>query len=371
MSRRPTAALAAVLISASIFSTAGVDFNVAGESAARRSAGLDFSVAGESAARRSAGGGALPARGGARPAPVRVLYAASLVNIIERDVAPAFARRSGTALLGRPGGSVALAHLIRDGLADADVFVSADPGVNRILAPRAGAPSVRWYLTFASTAMVVAYAPGSRFAALLRRAVDPGPAGTDRTRAWFRVLATPGLRLGRTDPALDPKGYRTLFVLHLAERYYREPGLTARLLGAADNPSQIFPEEALIGRLASGQLDAGFFYLVEAVAQHLPYIALPPAINLSDPAEAAAYAEATYVDPRGLTHRGAPILYTVTIPSSARNPDGAARFIAFLLGPEGRALLSARGLRTVPVLAGGEAAGVPAALRPFVAGPYH
>jgi len=314
-------------------------------------------------------------RAAAAAAPVRVLYAGSLVNVFERDVAPAFTRRTGIPVLGRAGGSTALAHLIRDGLAPADVFLSADPVVNQILAPRPGAPSVAWFLTFGSTSMVIAYAPGSRFAPALRQAVDPGPAGRAdpalQRGAWFRVLATPGLRLGRTDPALDPKGYRTLFVLRLAERYYHDPGLAARVLGDEENPSQIFPEEALLGRLDSGQLDAGFFYLVEAIARHLPYLTLPPALNLADPAFAAAYATATYIDPSGVTHRGGPILYTVTIPSSARNGEGAARFVAFLLGREGRGLLAARGILGAPILAGGRSADIPASLRPLVGGSYH
>ncbi|MHB8732168.1 MAG: extracellular solute-binding protein [bacterium] len=321
------------------------------------------------------GGGGAPEAVSAAPAPVRVLYAGSLVNVFERDLGPAFTRRAGIPFLGRAGGSTALAHLIRDGLARADVFVSADPAVNRLLAPQAGVPSATWFLTFGSTSMVVAYAPGSRFAPALRAAADPGPAGRSNPalqhRAWFRVLASPGLRLGRTDPALDPKGYRTLFVLRLAERYYGEPGLAGRLLGTEENPQQTFPEEALIGRLTSGQLDAGFFYMVEAIAQRLPYVTLPPALNLADPAFAASYAAVSYVDPKGVTYRGAPILYTVAIPTSARNADGAARFIAFLLGREGRGLLAARGILGVSVRAGGSRADVPASLRPFVAGPYH
>ncbi|HEV2360010.1 MAG TPA: extracellular solute-binding protein [bacterium] len=309
----------------------------------------------------------------AAEAPVRVLYAGSLVNIMERDLAPAFTRQTGIAVLGRAGGSTALAYLIRDGLVPADVFVSADPAVNTLLASGTGAPSVPWFLAFGSTTMVVAYAPGSPFAPRLGRAVDPGPgagSAASRSRAWFRILAAPGLRLGRTDPMLDPKGYRTLFVLRLAEQYYHEPGLAERLLGGDENTVQIFPEEALLGRLASGQLDAGFFYLVEAVAQHLPYIGLPPAINLGDPAWAAAYAKVSYADPKGRVHHGAPILYTVAIPSSARNAGGAVRFVGFLLGRDARALLAARGILAVPVRAGGEAAALPAPLRPFVTGRY-
>ena len=299
-----------------------------------------------------------PRGAGAAAGPIRVLYAGSLVNVFERDLGPAFTRASGIPVLGRAGGSTALAHMIRDGLVPADVFVSAEPGVNGILAPQAGAPSVSWYLTFGTTSMVIAYAPGSRFAPTLRI----GP--------WFHVLASPGLRLGRTDPALDPKGFRTILVAQLAEAYYHERGLAQRLLGPDENPSQIFPEEALVGRLTSGQLDVGFFYLVEAVAEHLPYVTLPPAVNLSDPEFAATYGAVSWVDSSGAKHTGAPIVYTVTIPSSARNPDGAARFVAFLLGREARALLTSRGILAVPVRAGGRTSEVPPSLRPFVTGPF-
>ena len=295
----------------------------------------------------------------AAAAPVRVLYAGSLVNVFERDLGPAFTRASGIHVLGRAGGSTALAHMIRDGLVPADVFVSAEPGVNGILAPQAGAPSVSWYLMFGTTSMVIAYAPGSRFAPALRI----GP--------WFQVLVSPGLRLGRTDPALDPKGFRTILLAQLAEAYYHAPGLVGRLLGPDENPSQIFPEEALVGRLTSGQLDAGFFYLVEAVAEHLPYVTLPPALNLSDPEFTATYATVSWVDSLGAKHTGAPIVYTVTIPSSARNPDGAARFVAFLVGPEARALLTSRGILGVPVRAGGRLSDLPSSLRPLVTGPFH
>jgi len=301
---------------------------------------------------------AVPCAGGA--APVRVLYAGSLVGLFEDGLAPAFTRATGLQVLGRPGGSVALAHLIRDRLERADVFVSADPGVNRLLRPSGSAPAAAWFLTLARSTVVIAYSPHSRFAAALR------DAAAGRV-PWYRVLASPGLRVGRTDPALDPKGYRTVLVLKLAEAYYRRPGLLGRLLGDPANPRQVFPEEELVGRLASGQLDAGFFYLTEALEQHLPYIALPDAINLGNPAFARAYAQATYTDPAGVVHRGAPILYTVTISSTARNPSGAVRFVQFLYSASGRALLAAHGLLPVPPRVGGDARAVPRPLRVLAA----
>ncbi len=62
---------------------------------------------------------------------------------------------------------------------------------------------------------------------------------------------------------------------------------------------------------------------------------------------------------------GAPIAYAVTIPSTARNSVEAERFIAFLLGPQGRAILAADDQPTVtPALVDHDAA-LPAALRPL------
>jgi molybdate/tungstate transport system substrate-binding protein len=303
------------------------------------------------------------APGAGAAAPLRVLYAGSLVALVEHDLGPAFTRTSGIAVQGRAGGSIALAHMILDGLQIPDVFISADPGVNRLLLRAGTGPSAPWFLTLARTTMVIAYSPQSRYAAAFRDAA----AGR---RAWYDVLAMPGVRLGRTDPRLDPKGYRTILTLRLAERYYHRPGLEARLLGAPENPAQTFPEEELVGRLDSGQLDAGFFYLTEVQEQHLPSIPLPDAINLGSVSMARTYAQVAYRDAAGHVHRGAPILYTVTIPSTARNLPGAIGFVQFLYSPEGRRMLDAHGLLAAPVLVGGDPRTVPPTLHPLEQGTY-
>lgn len=307
-------------------------------------------------------GSLLTGRAGAA-APVRVLYAGSLVTLVEEGVAPAFAHKTGLTLEGRAGGSVALARMILDKLQTPDVFISADPDVNLLLMGPGPGPSAPWFFTLARTTMVIAYNSRSRFApALLQTASGYVP--------WYQVLESPGFRLGRTDPNLDPKGYRALLMIRLAERYYHEPGLEGRILGSPENPSQTFLEEGLVGRLESGQLDAAVFYLIEAVEHHLPYVALPDAINLGNPAMAGAYAQVTYSNASGQVRRGIPILYTVTIPSTVRNLDGAIRFIRFLYGPEGGTLLRAHGLLPVRTLVGGDGREVPSALRPLVEGAY-
>ncbi|HLW46268.1 MAG TPA: extracellular solute-binding protein [bacterium] len=299
---------------------------------------------------------------GAAP-PLRILYAGSLVALMEHDLGPAFTKADGVPVQGRAGGSIALAHMILDGLQSPDLFVSADPAVNKLLFRPGPAPSASWFLTFARTTMVVAYSPRSRFAGAFRDAASG-------QRVWYDVLSSPGLRLGRTDPRLDPKGYRTILVLQLAERYYHRPGLEARLLGAAENPAQTFPEEALVGRLESGQLDAGFFYLTEVTEQRLPYVTLPDAVNLGNPSMARSYAEVAYTDSKGEIHRGAPILYTVTIPSTVQNFSAAVQFIEFLYGPAGRGILESHGLLPSRILVGGDSRAVPPPLRRLAQGTY-
>ncbi len=316
-----------------------------------------------------------PVPGALAATPLRILYAGSLVSLVEDGLGPAFAARTHVSVEGRPGGSVALAHLILEGLQRPDVFISADPEINHLLMRSGPGPRAPWFLTLARNTLVIAYAPRSAFAPALAHAAGSGPPGgaagsAAGARPWYEVLAQPGFRLGRTDPQLDPKGYRTVLMLRLAERYYHQAHLEQRIIGTPENPRQIFPEEELTGRLESGQLDAGIFYLNEAVEHHLPYVALPDAIDLGNPAMASAYAQVAYTLPTGEVHRGTPILYTVTIPTLAGNLDGAIQFVQFLYAPAGRAILRAHGLLPAPVLAGGSMSDIPPALRPLITGSY-
>ena len=291
---------------------------------------------------------------------VSVAYAGSLVNLMEHRLAPAFDSATGYTFQGRGAGSTALANQIKSKLIRPDVFISASAASYKPLQGAANGDLVRWYVTFATSSMVIGYSPNSQFAAQLRAAAD------GRT-PWYQALQTPGLRLGRTDPKLDPKGINTLYTLQLAEQYYHQPGLAQKLTGGAENPDQIFPEEELVARLTTGQLDAGFFYLNEVKDAGLPYISLPAQINLGDPSQASAYAQASYTSAAGVTQRGAPIAFSVTIPATVRNEAGAEAFIAYLLGKNGQATLSADGFTVRPPTLAGDASRLPSALKSYVA----
>lgn len=254
---------------------------------------------------------------------VNVLYAGSLVNLMERGLGPAFDKVSGDRFQGFAGGSKLLANQIKGKLRRADVFIGAVPKVNDDLMGPANGDWVSWYVSFAQSPLVIGYNPASRFAADFK------------SKPWYEVLMEPAIRIGRTDPKLDPKGALTMALMKQAETFYKAPGLSQRVLGASDNPAQVLPEETLVGRLQSGQLDAGFFYSTETADAKIPAIALPAQIA-----------------PKAV--------YTVAIMHDAPNPSGAAQFVAFLLGADGQSLMKQQGLTLQkPIIAGMESAAPP------------
>jgi molybdate/tungstate transport system substrate-binding protein len=292
---------------------------------------------------------------------VSVLYAGSLATVMENGVGPAFTRATGYTYKGEAHGSLGAARLIHDHLRSPDVFISADPAVNQsVLMGAKNGDLVRWFATLASSQLVLAYNPKSRFAPQL------AAAAAGKT-PWYEVLAIPGVRFGRGDPTIDPKGYRTLFLFTLAGKHYNRPDIPA-LLGETLNPAQVLPEVALLARIEAGQFDAGIFYKHEIVARHLPFVSFPPEINLGDARFAALYAQATYTTPTGEHVAGAPILFTVTIPKATQNPAGAEAFVRFLLlSPR---LLQSFGFGIVEHQIGGDRRQVPASLSILCPGTY-
>jgi molybdate/tungstate transport system substrate-binding protein len=265
----------------------------------------------------------------AEDSPVNVLYAGSLVNLMERSAGLAFEHRSGDRFQGYAGGSNKVANEIKGKLRRGDVFISANPKIDDQLMGQANGNWVQWYIAFAASPLVIGYNPASRFVDDLK------------SKPWYQVLVEPGLKLGRTDPKLDPKGAFTVELLKRAETFYGKPDLSQQIIGAPDNPAQVLPEEALVGRLQSGQLDAGFFYSTEASDAKIPAIKLPDEIA-----------------PKAR--------YTITILRDAPNPAGAERFVSFLLSSQARDLLKQHGLELLKPDLSGDANAVPTAIRSLV-----
>jgi molybdate/tungstate transport system substrate-binding protein len=207
-----------------------------------------------------------------------------------------------------------------------------------------------WYIGFVRNEITFAYTSHSKGAAQLT------------STNWYKILAEPGVRIGRSAPAADPSGYQILQMLKLAEGYYHDPSLSAAVLKNSPKTSVATEETALTAALQTGQIDYLAIYRSSALEDHFEYVHLPDQINLSNPAFAKTYATVSVQGPKGPT-TGKPIVYALTIPTNAPNPSLARRFVAFVLSSKGRAIMTSNGFVTIsPALASDESA-LPSSLR--------
>ena len=198
-----------------------------------------------------------------------------------------------------------------------------------------------WYARFARNRMVLMYTPKSKYASTI-----------DSTN-WYRILETKGVQTGRADPALDPNGYRSIIVMKLAEQFYKQPRLADRLV-ANSSAHIVRPKEVdLMGLLQAGEIDYAWSYESVAQAAKLPYVTLPSAIDLSDPARVAEYAQATVRIPGNslkdsVEIKGEPILYAFTVPRNAPHKALGERFAAFLVSDTGKRIIAREHLDPLP-----------------------
>ena len=264
---------------------------------------------------------ALSGCGGSSRQTAHVLYAGSLVNLMDRHVGPAFASTTGDGYQGYGAASQENANAIKSKVRAGDVFIAASTTVNDTLTSTANGNWVRWYATFGSSPLVLGYAPSSKYAAQLR------------SGRWYDVLRQDGIRIGVTDSVLDPKGKLTVAALDAAQQTYHLP---ARYSTDVQKKAAVFPEQELLGRLQAGQRDVAFFYTSEAKPAHLHSVSL------------------------GKVHEAA--TYTVTVLEHAKDPDAGAAFVSYLL-TTARPTLAAGGIQLQKPTLSGDPAAVPPSLR--------
>ena len=287
------------------------------------------------------------------------MYAASLIKTFEETLGPAFQKESGYVYDGEPRGSVQIANMILEGLRRPDFFISAGTVPIKKLMNNT-TPFANWLVKFGSAEMVIAYSPNSRFFNDLERA---------RTGEipWYQVLSKQGFEFGRTDPEFDPKGYYMIITAELANLFYNDSGIKQRIMGDDKNAKQIFPEEILKTILEQGQLDAVAAYKHEAVAREIPYITLPPQINLADPSYTDFYKRSSYtLENGGHTVYGEPIYFSFTIPTTVKNLKGAIVFADFLLSTNVKDNLKDQGLNPIKPLIEGDIAKLPSTIRNII-----
>ncbi|WP_458746544.1 extracellular solute-binding protein [Candidatus Nitrosocosmicus sp. T] len=287
---------------------------------------------------------------------VFVMYAGSLVKIFEDIIGPVFQSEFRYPYVGEGKGSVQGSNLIKDGLRTPDVFVSAGSvPMTRLM--NTTPPIVNWLLKFGSAEIVIAYSPNSpHFGDLERARMGEIP--------WYDVVSWDGFKFGRTDPELDPKGYYGIITAELANTYYNDLSIKDRVFGEDRNPRQIFPEEILKTVLETGQLDAVVAYKHEAISRDLPYITLPKEINLGDPIYSDTYKLANYtLQSDQKTIYGDPIDFSITIPKTVKNMDGAISFVNFVISKNGSQLLESQGLNPINITSEGNTDDIPFSIR--------
>ena len=137
-----------------------------------------------------------PPKAATKPSgPVDVLSAGSLQDLMQDQIGPGVPPSDGIYAQRRLHGiRLHWPAASRAGTLQGDVFISASPAVNASLEGSSNGNWVSWYAQFASSPLVLGYNPNSKFAQALK------------SKPWYEVISEPGFRLGRTDPATDPKG---------------------------------------------------------------------------------------------------------------------------------------------------------------------
>jgi molybdate/tungstate transport system substrate-binding protein len=254
-------------------------------------------------------------------------------------------------------GSVDAVRKITELGKEADILASADYS----LIPTMMYPDYAdWYIAFGGNEVVLCYSDDISH----NHADQIIQNGGQRT--WYDVLRNDDVSYGHSDPDADPCGYRTLMVIQLAEKYYYDnatdfsltPDPTANGLYDAlingegmDQGRYSIDRELvrpksvqLVALLQTGDLDYAFEYLSVAQQNDLNYIVLPEEINLASVAYQDFYSEVSVEIQTTPTetqiYNGTPIVYGVTIPENAPNPERAAEFIDLLLSETGRGIMT-------------------------------
>jgi molybdate transport system substrate-binding protein len=225
-------------------------------------------------------------------ADLTVSAAASLTNAF-REIGTLFeAGNPGTKVLLNFGASDALLAQIAKG-APADVYASADQeAMDRAEAQKLLAPGSR--RNFAGNALVV-IVPGDSVLPLKTLADLRKP------EVGRIALGNAGMPFGR----------------------YSRAALEAAGLWAAVEPKAVYAQNVRqsLDYVARGEVEAGFVYLTDAAVQKNKV--------------RVAFTVATET----------PITYPIALVAGSPNPEGARRFVDFVLSPEGRSVLARYGFR--------------------------
>ncbi len=254
----------------------------------------------------------------------------------------------------RSGGSRFLLQSDVDLKQPVDVLALADVQLFENAASPQQTTRFPWWSIFAGNEIGIAYTVRSK------------AAGQINTGNWFQILQQNGVQTGYSNPEQDPEGYNTVLAWTLADAYYHQPGLAARLRAYIPQKNIRGDSTQLIALLNTGELDYAWEYRSVAEQHHLQFLRLPKEINLSDPALAATYKTACldlHHNGQVQQHCAQPILYAISIAADSPHAEAAAQFVQALYGAAGRNALQAASQQPLTAQIGGNAGAAPGWLK--------
>jgi len=240
-------------------------------------------------------------------------------------------------------GSRVCARKISELKKPADIVAVADYSViDNLLIPN----YAKFNVHFATNEIVIAYTDKSQYS------------NNINNNNWYTILLKDNVKVGHSNPNLDPCGYRSILVVKLAEIYYKIDNFYNQLFNYGDSYENgeenrlkiiVRPKETdLLGLLEAGIIDYLFIYKSVAIQHGLKYVKLPDEIALNDINFSNFYSNASFKitgsKPGSFINViGKPIAYGITIPEDNKmypqNKAGATKFINFILSKEGRAIM--------------------------------
>ncbi len=288
-----------------------------------------------------------------------VVFHAGSLSVPFKDIKKAFETKYPEYnVLLEAAGSRASARKITDIGKPADVMASAAYKViDNLLIPK----YAKFNAHFATNELAIVYTNKSKYANEIN------------SKNWPKILLRPGVKIGHSNPNLDPAGYRAMLVTKLAEIYYKMPGLFKKLLGYNDfyksgeeNRKKVIirPKETdLLGLLEVGAFDYLYIYKSVAEQHHLKYVTLPPQVSLGSAKYANLYKKVSFKisgkkPGTWIVKKGSPMIYGITVVQHGdkmpMNKEGAVKFVNFILSLAGQAIMKKDGQGPInpPVITG-------------------
>jgi len=225
-------------------------------------------------------------------------------------------------------GSIACARKITELNRKADIMASADIRIiKEFLIPEYTDTAI----AFTTNEMVLAYHNKSKGRDSINR------------QNWPKILLNKEIKYGRSNPDIDPCGYRSILTMKLQKKHLSSESFVNKLRNK-DN-KYIRPKETdLLALLETHTIDYIFIYESVARQHNLQWIALSDTVNLSKVSLQDVY-NTVQVNVQGsspgdtLQIKGNSMVYGYCLLKEAPNPHNARKFLDLLHSPKGKEII--------------------------------